>query len=301
MTFSLFVTFAFLSWYVWVFLRTFATNSRELGRFNEDRGDIVRVLSKRFHLLAEAIGAKRAQKQTLSYHASKSEREMGKKLQQAGLESAAERGRFFLLKTGSTVLGPCLGSLAYLFVRPYYATIIMLTLSSLGIVSPMIYLKMRIQSRNEDIQRELPLLLDLTNLGTSAGWDVGNSLERVIDALYLEFPGHPLMREMKRARWLTASGYTWEESLQRMARKLDSDAVTRSTHALVQAMRQGGDRTTQLEGIAEDAQRQYYTDLDKRLATLPVKVLLITLLLMIAYFIVLLSPAAVQVKQIFYG
>ena len=301
MSFTLFIVLAFMTWYVWVFLRMFAANTRELGRFTNHQGDLVNILRMRFVALAEAVGARKANKSTMGYMAAKSDREMSKKLQQAGLESAVERGRFFLMKTITTIAGPVTGSLAYLVMRPYYATIIMLFASSAGILMPMLYLKMKIQLRNEDIQRELPLLLDLTNLGTSAGWDVGNSLERVVDALYVEFPGHPLMREMKRARWLTASGYTWEEALERMASKLDSDSVTRSTHALVQAMRQGGDRTSQLEGIAEDAQRQYQTDLDKRLASLPVKVLLITLMLMVAYFIMLLSPAAVQVKNILMG
>lgn len=67
--------------------------------------------------------------------------------------------------------------------------------------------------------------------------------------------------------------------------------------ALGQAIRQGGDRSKQLEGIAEDAQRVYYGELDKRLAALPVKALLATMMLMMAYFIILLAPAVVQIKN----
>jgi hypothetical protein len=118
----------------------------------------------------------------------------------------------------------------------------------------------------------------------------------VIDSLYSEFPKHPLIRELKRARWLAASGYTWEEALKRAGNKLNNDTVKRTTMALGQAIRQGGDRSKQLEGIAEDAQRVYYGELDKRLAALPVKALLATMMLMIAYFVILLAPAVVQIK-----
>jgi pilus assembly protein TadC len=226
---------------------------------------------------------------------------MSKKLQAAGLESPVEQGRFFLIRTVCAILGPGLGLTGYHYLPTYYATLLMITCSAIGLVTPILWLKGKTSGRNEDIQRELPLVLDLTNLGTSAGWDVAASLERVIDVLYKEFPNHPLLKEFKRARWLTASGYTWEEALDRVSKRLVLDSVRRSTLALGQAMKQGGDRTSQLEGIAEDAQRNYYAELDKRLATLPVKVLLITMGLMIAYFIIILAPAAVQIKRILFG
>jgi len=291
-----FITLGFVLWFGWMFIEHRLAVGRELGRFSDQPFDLMSQLRQQFQVLAVGLGARKKRKQSVKYIAAKAERDMARKLSCAGLESAAEQGRFFLLRILCFVLGPALGVSSYLVLPAYYATLSTLACSAAGIVVPMLWLRGKIRVRSEDIQRELPLFLDLTNLGTAAGWDVAASMERVIDALHAEFPDHPLFKELRRAKWLTASGYTWNEALDRVGRKLDNDTVRRATLALGQAMKQGGDRTTQLEGIALDAQRSYYADLDKRLAGMPVKVLMLTMGLLVAFFLILLTPAVVQMK-----
>lgn len=282
----------------WGVLSQRAGAGREMSRFQPEKTDFFSELGESFNALASGFAENKKRKTTVGYQASKSQREREQQYEDAGLESASERGKFILFRTLSYVAGPLIGALAYLYVIPYYATIITLVCTAAGILLPMMWLKKRATNRTESIQRELPLVLDLTNLGTSAGWDVASALERVTDVLHEEFPNHPLIKEFKKAAWLANSGYTWAEALKRVGVKLNDDTVRRTALALAQAMNQGGDRTSQLDGIAEDAQRIYNASLDKRLAALPVKALLVTMLLMIAYFIILLAPAAVQVKNI---
>lgn len=227
------------------------------------------------------------------------EQQIQQKLREAGLESTVEQGGFVLIKIISYLVGPVIGGISYLYLIPYYATVTTIVLTIFGLFFPKIWLKTRAKMRDEDIQRELPLLVDLTNLGTSAGWDVTVALERAIDILSDKFPGHPLMREFKKARLLASTGYTWDESLARVAYTLPNDAVRRCTLALSQALKQGGDRTKQLDGIANDAQRIYYSELDKRLAAMPVKAVVVTMILMFSYLMIVLAPAAVQVKHAF--
>jgi pilus assembly protein TadC len=196
---------------------------------------------------------------------------------------------------------PLTGFLGFFWLPAYYATLWLLLITAIGLLVPLLWLRSKELERLEDIHRELPLLLDLTNLGTSAGWDVVASLEKVIDGLFVEFPNHPLIREMKKGRWLTASGYTWKEALEKISARVDDESVTRTMTALGQAIAQGGSRSKQLESIAQDTQRSYYAQLDKRLAGLPVKVVLVTVVLMLAYFVILLAPALLQVGGIFGG
>lgn len=282
---------------LWSFLEYKLFRAREMGRFREQPVDLISQLKAQLDTIIVGFGTKK-NKQTIDYQAAKAERDLIGKLKAAGLESPAEQGRFFLMRILCGIAGPLIGAVTYTVFIPYYATITTLLLSTAGLIAPLMWLKSKAGSRSEDVQRELPLVLDLTNLGTSAGWDVAASMERVIDTLHMEMPNHPLMKELKKARWLTSSGYTWAEALDRVARSLGHDVVRRAALALTQAMRQGGDRTSQLEGIAEDAQRSYYADVDRRLASMPVKVLLVTLALMISFFIIVLSPAVVQVKDV---
>ena len=292
-----FITCGFVLWFAWMFVEHRLAVGRELGRFRDEPFDLMSQLKQQLQLVVLGLGARKKRKHSVRSLAAKSEKDMARKLHSAGLESVADQGRVFHLRIVCFVAGPVMGLSTYLIFPPYYATLSTLACSAAGILIPILWLKTKIRVRSEDIQRELPLFLDLTNLGTAAGWDVAASMERVIDALHAEFPDHPLFRELRRAKWLTASGYTWNEALDRVGRKLDNDTVRRATLALGQAMKQGGDRTTQLEGIALDAQRSYYSDLDKRLAAMPVKVLMLTMGLLVAYFLILLAPAVVQMKS----
>lgn len=237
----------------------------------------------------------------IEHYLRRAEEEKRQKYSEAGLEDESQQERYMYIRAGSLLFGPTMGALSFLYVPPYYATIATIVCVILGIVIPMLYLKVKITERSEAIQRELPMLLDLTNLGTSAGWDISTSLDLVVNALAEEMPNHPLIREFKRGVYLTQNGSTWDEALQSVSQRLGTDIVRRATLALVAALRHGGERVGQLEAIAEDAQRTFYSTLDKRLAGLPVKTLLVTMMLMIGYFVILLSPALIHIKGLVLG
>lgn len=283
------------SWLAWNVAVQHRSAGRELARFRGEELSFGKLLLEKFNTLVTAL-AERGKKDKPGSAQQPDER--SEKLRRAGLESSEAQGKFLLMRVLCGVCCPALGAITYMHWIPYYATVFTIFMTGLGLAAPILWLKTRTASRTEDIQRELPLVLDLTNLGTSAGWDISAALERVIDALYVEFPDHPLIKELKRGRWLIMSGYTWEEALNRVAMKLGDETMKRTALALAQAIKQGGDRTAQLEGIAMDAQRNYYAELDKRLAALPVKALLITMLLMISYFMILMAPAAIQIKNV---
>lgn len=285
-------------WSAWSFFEQRRQIYCELKRFKSDPQDLRGTLEGMLERLFTQIGLKVQRSQSRSQKKSLIEREMSRKVKQAGLESASDIGKFALLRFASCIGIPAIAAISYLFMTRYYATVTLIFATGVAVIIPQLWLKSKIARRTEDIQRELPLLIDLTNLGTSAGWDVTTALEKVVDALSVEFPHHPLMKEYRKARWLASTGYTWAETLERLNGRLANDAVRRCNLALVQAMKQGGDRTQQLEGIAADAERTYYSELDKRLAALPVKVVLVTIFLVIAYLMVLMAPAAVQIKNV---
>ncbi|GEM_PF-3127159 len=289
------IPFGLFVWLIHMLISQCASSANELGRF-ENSKNTIDLFRRGAHNFLAMLGHKTVLDERESADL-KVEKEIRRQLAEAGLESDVERGSFILLKLFSYLSGPLIGGLSYLYLIPYYATLLTIVLSIIGLLFPVFWLKSKARSRDEDIQRELPLLIDLTNLGVSAGWDISVALEKSIDILSEKFPGHPLMKEFKKARLLASTGYTWDESLKRVSVTLRNDAVRRCTLALCQALRQGGDRSTQLDGIAEDAQRIYYAELDKRLAGMPVKAVIVTMVLMLSYLTIVLAPAAVQIKH----
>ena len=303
MTGTALVIIALMVWLVWMQVNDRVVVSREMGRFDEEHMDLFHRVYERFEELFTFIGTRSQERfrKKSKVRPGQAEVEMTRRLVDAGLESPAELGKFIFLKFCCYLGLPLVGALGFLSLPSYYASVLLVILCIVAVLVPALWLRAKQHRRTEEIQRELPLLIDLTNLGTSAGWDIASALERVVEALDKEFPNHPLFREFKKAKWLAATGFTWQETLNRISMRLRNDAVQRCTAALSQAMSQGGDRTTQLDGIAEDAQRVYYAELDKRLAALPVKAVLITMLLLLAYFIVILAPAGTQIKNVVFG
>ncbi len=286
----------------WLALRALEVqkqHQRELGRFSATAPIEELTFEKKIDRWFATLGRRVANKRSVQAQAQLSDKEMGDQLKAAGLETVSDQGKFALVR-----IVCLLGWLAIVFTvwghfSTYYATVYTIFVGAFAAIGPTLWLSRKKHARTEDIQRELPLIVDLTNLATSAGWDVGAALEKVIDALAQEFPRHPLLKEFSKARWLASTGYTWGEALDKVSRKLGDDTVTRVNAALVQAMDQGGDRSEQLAGIADDAQRTYYAALDKRLAAVPVKALIIMVLLFLTYFIMILAPAMVGVGSSF--
>lgn len=290
------ITFSAVCYVGWQAFQRHQHRTRELTRFHRPntQHDLMRV-NKKFDRWLEQVGRRFGLLMGTAAVQSNKDREMGAKLRSAGLESMSDQGRFILIRVSSYVCWPIIASVAWMHFTPYYATVTSIFSFAFVVLAPHLWLSRKAIQRKEEIQRELPLVIDLTNLATSAGWDTSVALEKVIDSLVPEFPNHPLIKELKRARWLVQSGYTWGEALERVGKKIGDETVTRVTSALEQAMDKGGDRSAQLGGIAADAQRSYYAALDKRLAAIPVKALVITIVLFLTYFTVLLAPSMVGV------
>ncbi len=290
------ITFSAIFYVGWQAFLRHQHRTRELVRFHRPNTQLETLqVNKKLDKFLEQLGRRFGLLMGTSMTQTQKDREMGAKLRSAGLESMSDQGRYILIRMSSYICWPIVASVAWMHFTPYYATVTSIFTFAFVVLAPHLWLSRKALQRKEEIQRELPLVIDLTNLATSAGWDTSVALEKVIDSLVPEFPNHPLLRELKRARWLVQSGYTWGEALDRVGKKIGDETVTRVTSALEQAMDKGGDRSAQLGGIAADAQRGYYAALDKRLAAIPVKALVITIVLFLTYFTVLLAPSMVGV------
>ena len=213
-------------------------------------------------------------------------------------EKSREEGKFQAL----AVISWLSWIVAFAFICSNFATFYIwpsVVLSFIAIVILPPHLLKQSQLRREElIQRDLPLFVDLLNLTIRAGRDLASALEEVIAVLASECPKSVLYRELKRAQWLVSKGYTWPECLERMADKLNQQEVARLAFVVASAFENGGDRSLQLNGIALDAQGNYYSALDRRLAGVPLKALLVTLGLFFAYFAILLAPSALGFWQV---
>jgi len=292
--FSVILIFSIVALLGWYALEQVQLKQRELGRFSANSTVVVAEQGKKDDLFAVLANL------LTKIDSSEKVKEKGtedKKNDSVLLDGASEKGRYVVVRLLCYGIWPFVAIIAWTNFTTYYATVTTIFSAAFALVLPHLWLKKRVLYRQEEIRRELPLFVDLVNLATSAGWDMSAALDKIIEALGTEFPAHPLFRELRRARSLAASGYTWGEALAQVSARLNDATVNRVTVSLTQAMEQGGDRSQQLLGIAEDAQRTYYRTLDKRLAGVPLKALIITMVLFLTYFTILLAPAAVGISD----
>ncbi|RMD87588.1 MAG: hypothetical protein D6808_01210 [Candidatus Dadabacteria bacterium] len=280
---------------IFVYLREQYVACREADRFS-DISVVSWVFTYCIRSILEFLGGGRG-KHLAQAEGERIEREVERRLREAGIVSALERGSFLLMRGICYLIGGLCIAACYAYMSLYYATVFSIIIAIASLLAPVFWIRYQRAKREEDIQRELPLLIDLTNLGVSAGWDVSVSLDKAVGALGETFPKHPLIREFKGAMLLAGSGFTWEEALERVSNNLNNDIVRKCALSFAQALKQGGDRIEQLTGVAQDAQRIYYASLEKRLAALPVKAVLITMVLMVGYMAILMAPAAVQIEN----
>jgi tight adherence protein C len=152
------------------------------------------------------------------------------------------------------------------------------------------------QRREEAVEQDLPLLLDLFSTLSEAGLGFDSALERILQT---QPAGRPLAEEFRTFQKDVLAGRPRVPSLRRLGRRLDVVSFSIFVSALVQAEQTG-------MGLAEVLRRQADDLRDRRreralalAMALPVKLLFpLILCLLPGIFVVTLGPAFYQVFQL---
>jgi Flp pilus assembly protein TadB len=219
--------------------------------------------------------------------------QMDLKLRAAGFDSGANKTVLIALRILACVSW-LLAVISAWKNMPRHYTLVVAICGLIGLVwLHNLYVNRLTATRRLLINRELPLLVNLVNTGISIGWNVPTAIGRVTDALVKEYPFHPLIGELKRACWLTTTGYTWPEALERVERRICEDSVSRTCRAFALSLLKGGDRSGQLEKTAEDAWRNYASAVDRQLMAVPVQAFMVIFLLCLVSLALLIFPGAI--------
>jgi tight adherence protein C len=196
----------------------------------------------------------------------------------------------------TTLLGP---ALVFLFSLTGGLTLRLLLggvlMTLMGWFLPTVVVQRRARLRLEQIDREVPELVDLLVTTVEAG--VGFAAALQLASRSIE---GPLGQELRLALREQSLGLTPEEALRNLSLRVDSPATRAFTQALVQGESLGVSIGTILRDLAVDMRKRRRQAAEERAQKTPTKILfpLITLILP-ALFIVTLGPVLMEALRFF--
>lgn len=220
----------------------------------------------------------------------------------AGIYRAAAVNWYFGVKLALAVLPLSIGIAAFSAGLLSWETAIISALiaSSIGSLSPSLWLDQAVHARRRNLQRALPDFLDLMIVCLQGGMSMAESLRRVADELTIAHPD--LAFELSIVQRDVELGSTIDQALRRFAQRADFEGVRTLSTFVRESQRFGTRLAEALRGHAEMLRSQREQAAEETAQKASVKILLPTLLLILpAVFVVLVGPAVIQIQQAFSG
>jgi tight adherence protein C len=162
---------------------------------------------------------------------------------------------------------------------------------------PSILLSRKIKTRFDQIDRELPALIDLLVVTVEAGIGFVGSLRRAAEQLE-----GPLAQELKLALQEQNMGRSTTEAIQGMAGRADTPGIRAFTRAIVQGEQLGVSIGQILRNLASEMRKKRKAAAEEQAQKAPVKMLFpLVLLIFPAMFVVLLLPAIISISNTLSG
>jgi tight adherence protein C len=185
----------------------------------------------------------------------------------------SERARARLAATGTTerelVGAQALAAvLAMCLIAAVGALVLAPALVLLAVRVPEIWLARAVARRRAAASREVPVLLDLLAVATSAGLPPQLAFRRAVEAAE-----GPLADELRRAIVATDLGGRWRDELEAAAGRLGLPDLSRAVAALTRSATLGSSLAEEIERLAADVREARRSAATERARAAPVKML----------------------------
>jgi tight adherence protein C len=157
----------------------------------------------------------------------------------------------------------------------------------IGFILPMVVVKRRARARLEDIEYDLPELIDLLVVAVEAGLGFSAALKAGSDRLK-----GPLGEEMRLALQEQNMGLSAIEALKNVLKRAETPALRSFVRAIIQGEQLGISIGQVLRNLAEEMRKRRKAAAEERAQKAPIKMLFpLIFLIFPAMFVILLGPA----------
>ena len=185
-------------------------------------------------------------------------------------------------------------------IPPIMFMLIIIVLALAGFYLPELWLKIRTNSRKDQISRGFPDALDLMVICVEAGMGLDSTFNRVGEEMKLRHPA--LSEEMKILMLELRAGMQRRDALKNLAMRTDSEDVQSFVTLLIQTEKFGTNVAQAMRVLADSMRTQRALKVEQLAATLAVKLLFPTILLIFpSLFLVLMGPALMRAFRMWKG
>jgi len=221
------------------------------------------------------------------------------RLSRAGIHHARGLPTLMGARTFLLLLGPVVCVLCLLVDVPFgLALVAGAVVSALALVLPGMWLDWRAARRIARLRRSLPDALDMLVMCVEGGLSFNASLPRVRAELRSAHP--ELAAELAVAEREMMMGLSAGEALRKVGQRIDLEELRSLASVLLQSQRYGAGTTKAMRTFADALRIERQHRIEERAQKASVKILFPTLLCIFpAIFVVVLGPAAYQIRSIF--
>jgi tight adherence protein C len=220
------------------------------------------------------------------------------KLVRAGYDSPTAPLTYTTARVILLVALPVAAAPYALGAKPLTATFLMAWSVLAGWALPVWYVSRRVYLRQERIRRSVPDALDLLVVCIEAGVSLDAAILRVARELGTVHP--ELSKELHVVNRKSNAGVPREQALRGLWDRTGVEEVRALVSTMIQSEKWGTSIGTVLQVYAETLRRKRRQAVEKKAATLPVKMLFpLILFILPALFSVVLGPAIIEIPKLF--
>jgi tight adherence protein C len=229
----------------------------------------------------------------------KERQQLNVRLQRAGLYHPQALMALLGAKTVLLMVGAGLGLFTFLLPLPFHWCLVGVILCAvLGLVAPSLWLERQASRRQTMLRRGLPDLLDMLVLCMEGGLSINGALQRVKSELPAVHPD--LSVELSIVDREMMMGLSAGEALHKLGQRADLEEVRTLATVIMQSQRYGASVAKALRTFADTFRQERQQRAEERARKAAVQILFPTLLCIFpAIFVVILGPAALQIRALF--
>lgn len=220
-----------------------------------------------------------------------------RKLMLAGNPGNLSAAEFAALRFCLMLLFPVIVFLAALFsgIPLLKMSIFLLSAGTLGYFIPDLFLRFKRVSRQDEIKKELPDVLDLLTVSVEAGLGFDAAIAKVVEKMEGAFP-----RELGRVLQEIKMGKPRRQALKDLGCRVGVDEVNNFVSAVIQADQLGVSMGNVMRLQSRESREKRRRDAQERAMKAPVKMVVpLVLFIFPTIFIVLMGPAVLQILDSF--
>lgn len=216
---------------------------------------------------------------------------------QAGLFTESDKRQFKKLAFVSPVVSLFL---SLIFLVAVNASMTLLLVGSfvgllVGITIPKSLLERKIQARQDEILRQLPIVIEQIAIGVSSSLDLWPCISHILEMARQRDKFNPTIELLMHTERLIMSGLSFQDALTEVAQASGIQEIRHCFSFLSQCAQHGGEVSKQLQELANSVMAERQTQVEAKITALPVKATGPLFFVFAGYFTLMLSGIFVKI------